>query len=136
MDPAEIRTRNRATLERSLAGVEKGDIDAQLEHCTDDLVMEFPYSDPPRRLEGKETVRAHLRQALSIFHIELQLLTVYECVDPDVLLAEYTSTGTVTTTNKPYANRYVGVVRFRDGLICEQREYYNPVPAARSLSPD
>ena len=53
-----------------------------------------------------------------------------------MLLAEYTSTGHVTTTGKPYENRYVGVVRFRDGLICEQREYYNPLPAIRALSPD
>src|SRR5580704_12705244 len=111
MEPDEIRRRNRATLDRSLSSVAHGDIDAQLEHATDDLVMEFPYSDPPRRLEGKEAIRTHLRSALTTFHIELTIAAVYECVDPDVLLAEYTSTGHVTTTGKPYENRYVGVVR-------------------------
>ncbi len=136
MDPDEIRARNRKTLEASLASVARGDVDAQLEHCTDDLVMEFPYSDPPRTMEGKETIRAHLRSVLTTFEIELEMTQVYECVDPDLLVAEYTSTGRVTTTGKPYANRYVGVVRFRDGLICEQREYYNPVPAVRALTPD
>jgi ketosteroid isomerase-like protein len=51
-----------------------------------------------------------------------------------VLIAEYTSEGHVTTTNKPYANSYIAIVRFRDELICAQREYYNPVPASRALA--
>lgn len=136
MTDDDIRNRNRATLMASLAAVGDGDVDRQLEHCTDDLVLEFPYADPPGRVEGKETVREYLRKALSVFSIRLHLEQIYECVDPDVLLAEYTSDGSVTSTGKDYANRYISVVGFRDGEICRQREYYNPVPAIRSLTPD
>jgi ketosteroid isomerase-like protein len=51
-----------------------------------------------------------------------------------VLVAEYTSEGHVTTTDKPYTNSYIAVVRFRGDLISAQREYYNPVPASRALA--
>ena len=39
---------------------------------------------------------------------------------------EFSGTGTHRPTGSAYANRYVAVFGFRDGLICRQREYYNP----------
>ena len=49
-------------------------------------------------------------------------------------LSEYVSTGTVLTNGAPYANRYIGVYRFRDGAICHVREFFNPTLAARALA--
>ena len=49
---AELRVANRALLEHviSLFGTERA---AELADCyTSDWVMELPFSDPPRRLEG------------------------------------------------------------------------------------
>jgi uncharacterized protein len=133
---AETRAQNRQQIESSFAAVGRGDVAAQLTHCTDDVVLELPYADPPVRLEGKDAIRAHVEPALQIFRFELEITSVYECVDPDTLILEYTSEGTVTSTGKAYRNSYVGVVRFRDGRICFQREYYNPAVAARALTPD
>jgi ketosteroid isomerase-like protein len=64
------------------------------------------------------------------------VLAVYDCIDPDTLVLEYTSDGRVTTTGKPYRNSYVGIVRFREGAICFQREYHNPLAARRALTPE
>jgi ketosteroid isomerase-like protein len=136
MTDDEIRAANRATLERSFGAVSKGDVDAQLEFCTEDLEIRFPYSDPPGHLQGKETIRPYLKRALTTFEFELHLDRIYDLVDPNVLIAEYTSAGRVTTTGKPYANAYVGIVHFRDGQICAQVEYYNPQAAVRALTPD
>ena len=136
MTDDQIRSRNRAVIEASMGSVHGADIDGQLGHCTDDYVLELPYADPPKRIEGKEVVRAYLAQALGIFKISLTLNEIYECTDPNRLVLEYTSTGSVTTTGKPYANRYIAVVEFRDGQIALQREFYNPLVAVRSLSPD
>ena len=136
MTDDEIRAANRAILERSFGAVSHGDVDAQLEFCTEDLVIRFPYSDPPRQVEGKETIRPQLKQALTTFEFSLHLERIYDLVDPNVLIAEYTSEGRVTTTGKPYANSYVGIVHFRDGRICQQIEYYNPLVAVRALTPD
>ena len=134
MEAAEKRNRNRALIEQSFAATGKGTV--QLDRFTDDIVLELPYADPPVTLKGKEAIRAHVEPALGIFKFELTIQAVYECEDPDLLVLEYTSEGHVTTTGKHYANSYVGIVRFRDGLVCHQKEYYNPLIASRALSPD
>jgi ketosteroid isomerase-like protein len=83
---------------------------------------------------GKEAVRAYLTPALATFSMHLDITRLIHGLDPDVLVAEYTSEGHVTTTDKPYTNSYIAVVRFRGDLISAQREYYNPVPASRALA--
>jgi uncharacterized protein len=132
----ERRRRNREVVERSFAAVGRADVSVQLDHFTDDGILELPYADPPVRLQGKAAIRAHVGPALEIFCFQLHVTDVYDCVDPDTLVLEYRSEGHVTTTGKEYRNAYIGVVRFRDGLICHQREYYNPVPAGRALRVD
>lgn len=136
MSDEETRARNRATIEASMVAVSGGDVDRQLALCTEDFVLDLPYADPPKTVAGKETVRTYLQSALGIFRLDLTITHIYDCADPDELVLEYTSTGSVTTTGKPYANCYIAVARFRDGLVCSQREYYNPLPAARALSDD
>ncbi|HEY2564530.1 MAG TPA: nuclear transport factor 2 family protein [Acidimicrobiales bacterium] len=136
MSDEEIRAKNRATIETSMGAVSDGDVDRQLALCTEDFVLELPYADPPKTVAGKETVRAYLKSALGVFQLRLSITEVYDCTDPDRLVLEYTSVGSVTTTGKPYANSYIAVATFRDGLVCRQREYYNPLPAARALSED
>jgi ketosteroid isomerase-like protein len=136
MSDEETRAKNRATIEASMAAVSQADVDRQLALCTDDFVLDLPYADPPKTVSGKETVRAYLKSALGIFQLELAITQIYDCADPDQLVLEYTSVGSVTTTGKPYANSYIAVAKFRDDLVCAQREYYNPLPAARSLAAD
>ena len=136
MSDEERRRRNRELVERSFAAVGRADVSGQLESFAEDVVLELPYADPPVRLEGKDAIRAHVGPALEIFRFQLHITDVYDCADPDTLVLEYRSEGHVTTTGKEYRNNYICVVRFRDGLICHQREYYNPLPAARALRPD
>jgi uncharacterized protein len=135
MSDDDVRRRHLELVRRSFDAVSRGDVDTQLESCTDDVVLELPYADPPVRLQGKEAIRAHVGPALQIFSFELQISNVFECRDPDTLILEYTSEGRCTTTGQPYANSYIGVIQFRDGRICAQREYYNPVMAAVALQP-
>ena len=86
--------------------------------------------------DAAAAIGAHVGPALEVFRFQLHITDVYDCVDPDTLVLEYRSEGHVTTTGKEYRNNYICVVRFRDGLICHQREYYNPVPAGRALRAD
>ncbi|MEU8132581.1 nuclear transport factor 2 family protein [Streptodolium elevatio] len=133
-DDREIRTRNADTLRAALTSV--GDVDAQMAHYTEDAVFEFPYASPPARIEGKQTVSDYLRGALGIFEIRVTVTEIHETTDPDTLVAEFTSEGKVTTTGKSYTNTYISVVRFRDGLIASQKEFYNPNAATAALTPD
>ena len=52
----------------------------------------------------------------SLFVQELDV--VHECLDPDLLIAEYHSDAVVARNGNAYRNRYLGVLEFRDGLVC------------------
>jgi ketosteroid isomerase-like protein len=130
----EQRSRNGAAFTRSLAALSKGDLEGHLDGCTDDFVLELPYADPPRTITGKGAVRTYLTPALVTFSMHLAVTRLVSGLDPTLLIAEYTSEGHVTTTNRPYSNTYIAIVQFRGDLICRQREYYNPVPALRALA--
>ena len=51
---------------------------------------------------------------------KLELTEVHAMLDPDELIAEYTSDGEVTATGKAYLNRYIGVFRFKDGSLWDE----------------
>ena len=127
--------RQLAIIGRAFAGIAEFSADKMLEHYTDDLVLEMPYTEPAVTLEGKPTILKYLRGAFKIFQFSIDITDVHELVDPTMLILEYTSKGTVTTTGKVYANRYVGVYWFRDDKICRVREYFNPALTAESLAP-
>ena len=128
----EHRRRNLAVLESAFAAIARGDAAAQLSHYVDDLVLELPFTDPPKAVHGKDEALPYLTAAFGVFRFELTIDGVIACVDPDRLVLEAHSTGTYLPTDAPYVNRYVIVVTFRDGLIATQREYFDPTQAARS----
>ncbi|MCU0311778.1 MAG: nuclear transport factor 2 family protein [Acidimicrobiales bacterium] len=120
------RARNLAAVEGAFAGIGAGDAARQLEHYTDDLVIELPYASPPRRVEGKDAALAYLGAALGAFELDLVIDEVHAGLDPDELVVEFSGTGRHRPTGSAYANRYIAVFGFRDGRIVRQREYYNP----------
>ena len=130
----ETRTRNRAALTGAVEAINAGDAAAQMAHYTDDLVLEFPYSDPPKLMQGKDVVLPYLTNALGLFELDLRVVEVHETTDPDEIVVEAAATGTYLPNGAAYENRYVIVYGFRDGLICRQREYYNPLQAQRSAA--
>jgi uncharacterized protein len=111
------------------------DAERQLEQYTDDMVLELPFSDPPRRIVGKAAALTMLAKAFEVYKMTLTITAVHECLDPDRLIVEFVSDGHMATTMKRYANTYINVFRFRDGKICFQREFFNPLISARALEP-
>lgn len=128
----EHRRRNLVAFEAAADAIGRGDAAAQLEHYVDDLVLEFPFTDPPKRVEGKDAALPYLTGAFGVFRFALTITDVIACVDPDRLVIEAESSGTYLPTGAPYTNRYIILLTFRDGLIARQREYFDPTQAARS----
>lgn len=128
----EQRRRNLAAAEAAFAAIGRGDAIAQLENYVDDLVLEFPFTDPPKRVEGKDAALPYLTGAFQVFRFDLTITDVVACADPDRLVLEAESTGTYLPTGAPYVNRYVILLTFRDGRIARQREYFDPTQAMRS----
>jgi len=134
-DQVERRAANRALLEHvvSLFGTDRA---GELVDCyTDDWALELPFADPPVHLEGSREVGAYLASRLGTFVFTLSLTAVHECLDPDLLVAEYESDGHVTHTGRPYRNTYIALWRFRDGKVCGVREFPNPMVTAEALVP-
>ena len=131
-----IREQNQQVMEAFMAAVGARDFAALEEICQPDLVVELPYSDPPKRLEGFAAYRDAIGVALEIFQFQLTLTAVHPGLDPDLLIAEYTSEGVATPTGKPYRNVYIGIWRFRDGQLASLREFFDPMRAAEARSPE
>ena len=132
----ERRRANRETLERLFDAFNTSDYGAMASIYTEDYLLELPFAHPePLRLEGMAEVATHLGPLLETFRFTLTLGVVHDCVDPDLLVAEYTGQGTVTTTGKPYANTYVGLYRFREGRVCGVKEFYDPLVALEAETP-
>lgn len=119
-------------LRRVFDAIGDADIDALGELYTADYVLEMPYAKPePVRVEGLAEVQTYLRRAFETFRFELTITDAWEI--PGGVVAEYTSEGSVVPTGKRYANTYIGVWRFRDGLVHHTREYYDPLVAAEAF---
>ncbi len=129
------RPTNLDVVREAFAGVGDADAARQLAQYTDDMVLELPFSDPPRRVEGKAAASTMLTAAFEVYKMTLTITDVHECADPDELVVEFVSDGHMATTGKSYANTYIAVFRFRDGRICHQREFFNPLISERALRP-
>jgi ketosteroid isomerase-like protein len=136
MDDQSRRKQNLATVEAAFAGVSNADAARQLANYTDDMVLELPFTDPPQQIEGRANALTFLSKAFETYKMQLTITEVHDCLDPDELIVEFRSNGHMTTTSKPYANRYIAVLRFRDGKIYAQREFFNPKIADEALRAD
>jgi uncharacterized protein len=133
---AHVRARNLEALRKAFEGVSAADADQMLEHYTEDLVMELPYTIPPTIVEGREEVRRYLRKAFKTYKFRIWITEVHPTIDPDMAVVEYASDGHIVTTGKVYANIYIGVYWFRDGRIRRYKEFFNPEITRRALKPD
>jgi ketosteroid isomerase-like protein len=59
-------------------------------------------------------------------------VTVHETTDPEVIVAEFEYRGTTLHTGEPFAVPCVFVMRIRDGLIVESRDYIDHVAFAQA----
>lgn len=123
------RATNRATFTAIMEAISGGDYGALEPLVTEDLVFELPYgpSFMPNPVVGRAAWMAMSTQTFALFSSFVQHVDeVYDLVDPDVLIAEYHSDATVTHNGNAYRNRYIGVLTFRDGLVCTWKEFHNP----------
>lgn len=128
MDDNARRAANLALFRSVLATISAGEFDRLAEFMTDDLVFDLPYGPDfiPNPIEGLGPWNQMQLMTFKLFtSFALELGEVHECLDPDELVAEYRSNAVVARNGNAYRNRYIGVVRFRDGKISHWREFHN-----------
>lgn len=59
-------------------------------------------------------------------------IVVHETADPEVIVAEFAYQGHVVETGETFTVPCVFVMRIRDGLIIESRDYIDPIASARA----
>lgn len=139
MDADARRKRNLASVLEAFEGIAAGDAEAMMAGYHDDFVLELPFeaSGKPTVVEGKSAVIAYLTKAFEVFRFSLELTDQHMAADPNQLILEYVSDGTVLPTGKPYRNSYIAMYWFDDdGRVLRVREFYNTAVAMRAVAPD
>ena len=135
LNEKEVRERNIEVLKTAISSIGTGNSEIFSSLYTEDWVLELPYSEPPKVLTGINEILAYLKPQMGKLEFTLTLTEIFECLDPNLLIAEYLSEGRSTITNKPYQNTYIGLWKFRDGKICGVKEYLNPLIATEANTP-
>jgi uncharacterized protein len=103
----------------------------------DDAIAEFPFAPAgfPRRLDGIAAITDYLIDYPERLDIAgFSDLTVHQSTDPAVVIAEFTGTGTVVATGRPYKMPYIAVLTVREGKIAHYRDYWDPIVAVESAT--
>jgi ketosteroid isomerase-like protein len=118
--------------EQLATGITGGDWTRLPDLYAEDAVVEMPFALPsPVRLNGRDEVRKHFAQPVP-FTLRALSTRVHETVDPEVIVAEYDYELRATDTSLRVSN--IQVLRVRDGLIVESRDYHNHAAMASVLS--
>ena len=129
MDDAARRAANKKVFAEVQATISAGQFEKLGDFMVDDLLFELPYGPAfmPNPVEGLEAWNQMQLMTFAMFDsFKLEPIEYHECLDPDELIAEYRSEATVKRNGNEYKNRYIGVLRFRDGKISHWREFHNP----------
>jgi len=93
-------------------------------------VIEAPFAPPgaPARLEGREAIREYSRHVMaSPLRLEdFEVTELHQTQDPEVVIVEMRTKGTVTTTGQWFAATSIQVLRIRDGQIVLFRDFADP----------
>ncbi|WP_328475799.1 nuclear transport factor 2 family protein [Actinoplanes sp. NBC_00393] len=128
----------REIVEQLLGAAREQDIETFAALMAPDGYLEWPYRPPgvPARVQGRDEIRRHLAAtADGLIRLgEHRNVVMHETTDPEVVIVEYESHGTVVATGAPFEQAVIAVFRVRDGRIVSCRDYINPLPLMEALA--
>ena len=93
-----------------------------------------PYGDHP--LLSRDALREHFGvngpRVAGVIRYQPENIRIHHTADPEVIVAEFDYAGTVIATGEPFRAPCVFVLRVRDGLIVESRDYIDHVAMVRA----
>ncbi len=135
---AERRAANRAVLVEMLRRLGAQEWAAACALLSEDVLCDWPYrpmASVPAEMRRRNVMQEFFEKGMSAFAPYRYAVTqVYELLDPDALIAEYRSDSRLLASGAPYRNQYLGIFRFRGGLVSHWREYLNPQAVAEVLA--
>ncbi len=108
-----------------------GDADGFADLFAPDAVIESPFAGPPgtpMRLEGREAIREYSRHVMaSPLRLEdFEVVELYQTQDPEVVIVELRTKGTLTTTGRSFTATSIQILRIRQGHIVLFRDFADP----------
>jgi len=105
-----------------------GDVDGFADLFAPDGVIEGPFTGPPgaaMRLEGREAIREYSRRVLAapLRLDDFEVTELYQTQDPEVVIVEMRTRGTLTATGRSFVATSIQVLRIREGRIVLFRDY-------------
>ena len=105
-----------------------GDADGFADLFAPDGVIEAPFTGPPgaaMRLEGREAIREYSRHVMAApLRLEdFEVTELHQTQDPEVVIAEMRTRGTLTATGRSFAATSIQVLRIREGQIVLFRDF-------------
>jgi hypothetical protein len=122
--PADVLARRRQL-------ILNGDADGFAALFAPDAVIESSFAGPPGtpvRLEGRAAIRDYSRRVMaSPLRLEdFEVAELYQTQDPEVVITEMRTKGTVTTTGRAFTTTSVQILRIREGRIVHSRDFADP----------
>ena len=106
------------------------DIKGWAELCDVNVVVEFPFApdEASRRMVGRTAIYEYLKDYPSVIDLrKTDTMSIYATDDPNRAIAEWSVSGQVISNGNPYEMSYATFVTFKNGLIVNYREYWNPI---------
>jgi uncharacterized protein (TIGR02246 family) len=105
-----------------------GDVDGFADLFAPDGVIEAPFAGPPGaplRLEGREAIREYSRHVMAapLQLDDFEVTELHQTQDPEVLIVEMRTKGTLTATGRSFVATSIQVLRIRDGQIVLFRDF-------------
>ncbi|RKE23592.1 nuclear transport factor 2 family protein [Streptomyces sp. TLI_171] len=94
----------------------------------EDAEVEIAFSPvPPRRIHGREELRERFAAlgAADAIRLRAENIHVHGTDDPEVVIAEFDYEGLYPATGRTFRTANIQVLRVRDGLIIETRDYHD-----------
>jgi len=98
--------------------------------CDEAVVAEFPFAPAgsPSRIEGRAALYEYLKHYPSFIDVQnIPTVRTYATDDDNIVVAEWSVSGKVISNGNPYEMSYATFVTYRDGLVVNYREYWNPL---------
>jgi ketosteroid isomerase-like protein len=98
--------------------------------------MTSPPSTPATPATARMVVRSYSRQALTspVRLTDFEVVEFYQTQDPEVVIVETRTTGTVTTTGRSFVATSIQIFRIRDDHIALFRDFPDPRGLEEALS--
>ena len=103
----------------------------------EDVDVTIMFTDPPVRLHHREELRKRFDTvaATDAVRMRAENIRVHQTDDPEVVIAEFDYDGLHPATGHTFHAANIQVMRIRDGLIVETRDYHDHRAMAAAREP-